>query len=142
MNVAKSLAWNLIDDNTKTKWLEYFTTTKCQGLHIHCPDGGISKDGPSAGSAITTAIYSLLTEKPIKNNIGITGEINLNGEITAIGGLEFKIDGGIKAGITTFLYPKSNNRDFNEWKKKNNIDNNITFIEISNINDVFKHVFI
>lgn len=142
MNVAKSLAWNLINDVTKKEWLEYFSTTKCQGLHIHCPEGGISKDGPSAGAAITTAIYSLLTKKPIKNNIGITGEINLNGEITAIGGLEYKIDGGIKAGITTFLYPKSNNRDFNEWKKKNTIDNNIIFIGISNINDVFNHVFI
>ena len=143
MNVAKSLAWNLINDTIKKKWLLYFNDTKCQGLHIHCPEGGISKDGPSAGAAITTAIYSLLTEKHIKHNIGITGEINLNGEITAIGGLTHKINGGIKAGITTFLFPKSNHRDFIEWQKNNN-DNNlsITFIEISNIKDVFHHVFV
>ena len=144
MNVAKSLAWNLIDDDIKKKWLLYFNDTKCQGLHIHCPEGSISKDGPSAGVAITTAIYSLLTKTYIKSNIGITGEINLNGEITAIGGLNHKINGGIKAGITTFLFPKTNHRDFIEWKKKNNDDSNqiITFIEISNIKDVFQHVFV
>ena len=144
MNVAKSLAWNLIDDNIKKKWLLYFNDTKCQGLHIHCPDAGISKDGPSAGAAITTAIYSLLTKTYIKSNIGITGEINLNGEITAIGGLNHKINGGIKAGITTFLFPKTNHRDFIEWKKKSNDESTkiITFIEISNIKDVFQHVFV
>jgi ATP-dependent Lon protease len=143
MNVAKSIAWNLINDNIKTEWLTYFSNTKCQGLHIHCPDGGISKDGPSAGAAITTAIYSLLTKKPIKNTVGITGEINLNGDITAIGGLEYKINGGIKAGITIFLYPKSNSHDFIEWKKKNNENSiqNIKFIEITNINEIFTYVF-
>ncbi len=143
MNVAKSLAWNLVTDDIKKKWLLYFNETKCQGLHIHCPEGGISKDGPSAGAAITTAIYSLLIEKQIKSNIGITGEINLNGEITAIGGLKHKINGGIKAGITKFLFPKTNHRDFIEWKNNNNEFNNIiTFIEISNIKDVFQHVFV
>ena len=81
-------------DLVKKKWLTYFENTKCQGLHIHCPEGSISKDGPSAGAAITTAIFSLLNEKKIKNNIAITGEINLNGDIMAIGGLETKINGG------------------------------------------------
>jgi ATP-dependent Lon protease len=76
MSVAKTLAWSLTDDNIKQEWLKYFELTKCQGLHIHCPDGSISKDGPSAGAAITTAIYSLLNKKHIKNDVAITGEIN------------------------------------------------------------------
>ena len=80
--------------------------TKCQGLHIHCPEGSISKDGPSAGTAITTAIYSLLNKKLIRNDIAITGEISLSGEVTAIGGLSIKINSGIRAGIKTFLYPQ------------------------------------
>ena len=142
MSVAKTLAWSLTDDIIKQELLKYFELTKCQGLHIHCPDGSISKDGPSAGAAITTAIYSLLNKKPIKNDIAITGEINLSGEITAIGGLDIKISNGIRAGVKTFLYPKENNREFTEWKtiyKKEHPE--IKFIEISTIEQIFTHVF-
>jgi ATP-dependent Lon protease len=142
MSVAKTIAWSLTDDTIKQELLKYFELTKCQGLHIHCPDGSISKDGPSAGAAITTAIYSLLNKKHIKNDIAITGEINLSGEITAIGGLDIKISNGIRAGVKTFLYPKENTREFMDWKnvyKKEHPD--IKFIEISTIEQIFTHVF-
>jgi ATP-dependent Lon protease len=145
MFVSKSLAWNLTSNNIKNNWIKHFEETKEQGIHIHCPEGSISKDGPSAGSGITIAIYSLLNNKPIKNNIAITGEISLSGEITAIGGLEHKILGGIQAGIKTFIYPKENNKDFNEWKKNDDNESkykDINFIEVSNIQEVLKHVFI
>jgi ATP-dependent Lon protease len=145
MNVAKTLAWNLTIDKIKQELIKKFEKTKNQGLHIHCPEGSISKDGPSAGAAITTAIYSLFNNKQIKNDIAITGEINLQGEITAIGGLEIKISGGIKAGIKTFLYPEENERDFEEWKSKNegkSTEADITFVKVSKINDVFQHVFV
>ena len=142
MNVAKTLAWNLTDDSIKKQWIRIFEETKCQGLHIHCPEGAVSKDGPSAGAAITTAIYSLLNNKPIKNNIAMTGEISLNGEITEIGGLSVKIAGGISAGVKTIMYPKANSHEFNEWKKKNeNVHDEITFIEITTIKDVFNYAF-
>lgn len=142
MNVAKSLAWNLTDDEIKQDWLTYFDKTKCQGLHIHCPEGSISKDGPSAGVAITTAIYSLLNKKMIKNDIAITGEITLNGNITAIGGLDIKISSGIRAGIKTFLFPKENDREFQLWQEDNKNIDNIEFVQISNISEIFEHVFI
>lgn len=143
MNVAKTLAWSLTDDNIKEQWLKYFTKTKCQGLHIHCPEGSISKDGPSAGTAITTAIYSILNKKYIRNDIAITGEISLSGEVTAIGGLSIKINSGIRAGIKTFLYPKENDRDFIKWQEKHELQNsNIEFIPISKITDVFNYVFV
>lgn len=142
MNVAKSLAWNLTDDKIKQDWLKYFDKTKCQGLHIHCPEGSISKDGPSAGVAITTAIYSLLNKKMIKNDIAITGEITLNGNITAIGGLDIKISSGIRAGIKTFLFPKENDREFQLWQEDNKNIDNIEFVQISNISEIFEHVFI
>jgi len=144
MNVAKSLAWNLTDNKIKKLLLTQFEETKCQGLHIHCPEGGISKDGPSAGVAITCAIYSLFNKIPIRNDIAITGEICLNGEINAIGGLELKITGGIRAKIKTFLFPKSNSRDFCEWKTKNAGHpqlNEIEFKEVSTIQEVFKYIF-
>jgi len=139
MNVAKTLAWNLTNAKMKKHWLKIFNDTKCQGLHIHCPEGAVSKDGPSAGAAITVAIYSLLNKTQIPNNIAITGEINLQGEITAIGGLDAKIMGGIKAGITKFFFPESNERDFNNFKKntKNKYcTDDIKFIKINCIDEL------
>jgi hypothetical protein len=144
MNVAKSLAWNLTEPKIKKNWLSVFEETKDHGLHIHCPEGSVSKDGPSAGAAITVAIYSLLNKIPIKNDVALTGEISLNGEITAIGGLDNKIVGGIRSGITTFLYPVANNKQFMEWKNRDNNGinfKNIRFIEVSSITEVFKYVF-
>jgi ATP-dependent Lon protease len=145
MNVAKSLAWTLTPAKKKTELLKYFKDTKCQGLHIHCPQGAVSKDGPSAGTAITVAIYSLFNDKKIKNTIAITGEITLQGKITAIGGLNSKILGGIKAGVKTFLYPKENEREFNEfmekYSEKKSIFEGITFIEISDIRHIFQYIF-
>ena len=142
MNVAKTLAWNLTNSKNKTHWLTVFNETKCQGLHIHCPEGAVSKDGPSAGAAITTVIYSLLNDKRIPNNIAVTGEINLQGEITAIGGLDYKIIGGIKAGIKKFFFPEANERDFIQFKNENNkhIDENIKFIKINNINQLLQEL--
>lgn len=144
MNVAKSLSWNLLDLETKQKWVKTFEETKCQGLHIHCPEGATPKDGPSAGAAITLAIYSLLTGQPINNKVAITGEINLQGFVTEIGGLENKIDGGIKAGITTFMFPEKNKEDFDKYMKKNKNKiglDEITFIPVSTIKDTFAHAF-
>jgi len=144
MNVAKTLAWNLTNDKQKALLLKKFNDTKCQGVHIHCPQGAVSKDGPSAGTAITIGVYSLFNSLKIKNNIAITGEINLQGQVTAIGGLESKILGGIRGGVTTFLFPKSNSRDFKEFMEKyhaKSIISNIEFIEISHIQETIKYVF-
>jgi ATP-dependent Lon protease len=144
MNVAKSLAWSLTPDERKRMLIKVFEETKCQGLHIHCPQGAVSKDGPSAGTAITCAIYSLLNNLKIKNNIAITGEINLQGQITAIGGLDVKILGGIRAGVTTFLYPSANTIDYEKFMEKyseNPILEGIRFVEISDISDGFENIF-
>ena len=110
MNVARTLAWNLTSSKVQKKIIKDVGETKSQGIHIHCPEGATPKDGPSAGTAITTVIYSLLNNKKIKNNIAITGEINLQGKVTAIGGLDLKILGGIAAGVTEFIFPKDNER--------------------------------
>jgi ATP-dependent Lon protease len=142
MNVAKSLAWNLTNDKIKMEWIKKFEETKCQGLHIHCPEGGISKDGPSAGVAITCALYSLFNNLKIKNTIAITGEICLNGDVSAIGGLDAKIQGGVAAGVNTIMYPKKNHQEFLEFEKKQtHIDNSIRFVEISHIKEVFETIF-
>ena len=84
MNVARTLAWNLLEDGRKKTLLESFEKTKCQGIHVHVPEGATPKDGPSGGGAITTVIYSLLSDRKINRNFAMTGEICLQGKITAI----------------------------------------------------------
>lgn len=144
MNVAKTLAWKLLSSAEQAELVTIFEKTKCQGLHIHCPEGAVSKDGPSAGAAITVAIYSIFAKRSINNTVAMTGEINLQGQITAIGGLEHKIMGGIKAGIRKFLYPESNKTDFDKlWKKLGDkpMMNDIVFVSVSRIEDTFTHFF-
>lgn len=144
MNIAKTVAWSLTPASVKKKIIKEIESTKSQGIHIHCPDGATSKDGPSAGAAITLSIYSLFNNLPIIQTIAITGEINLQGEITAIGGLETKILGGIRAGVNFFMYPKANVLDFEECEikyKRLFIDKNIKFMQVSHINDAMKYVY-
>ena len=144
MNVAKSLAWNLLTESERKKCLEKFEQTKEQGIHIHCPDGATPKDGPSAGAAITSVIYSILSGKPIKHDIALTGEINLQGKVTEIGGLEQKILGGIRAGVKSFLYPSSNSPEFTKFMQKYNstpILEGIQFKSVSDITEVFNEVY-
>jgi endopeptidase La len=139
MNVALTLAYNLSQSSTQMDIRE-----SKSGIHIHCPDGSTPKDGPSAGTAITTALYSLFNNKKIKNTIAITGEITLDGNITAIGGLDLKILGGIKAGVKEFLYPKENEKDFNSFMEKykdDELTKDIVFHSVEHIDAVFDKVF-
>jgi endopeptidase La len=135
MNVAKSLAWN------KAGAIDH----ESRGIHVHCPEGATPKDGPSAGVAITVVIYSLLTNKKIKNDVAITGEITLRGDVTAIGGLELKIMGGLKAGVRTFIFPAENEKDFVKIKErygeKNVAFNSATYIPVKTIDEVLSLVF-
>ena len=138
MTVAKSLAWTLFLKEGKT--LE----DKNQGIHIHVPEGATPKDGPSAGTAITMVLYSLFSEKKIKNDIAITGEICLQGRVTAIGGLELKILGGIRAGVKTFIYPQENKKDFHKFMEKYEkkvIIQDIQFIAVERIEEVIPLIF-
>ena len=144
MNVAKTLAWSLLADNEIAANLESFSKTKMQGIHVHCPEGATPKDGPSAGTAITCVLYSILTNKKINHKIAITGEINLQGNVTAIGGLDLKIMGGINGGVTTFIFPKDNIKDFNDFMDKNGSKNevkSIVFIPVSSIHEVLGIIF-
>ena len=87
---------------------------KTKDIHIHAPEAAISKDGPSAGLAITTAILSELTGIPIKANVAMTGEISLKGRALPIGGLKEKSMAAYKAGCDIVIIPKSNYKDLQE----------------------------
>lgn len=138
MHVALTVAWNLTDyKNQKNIREKYDNDHKC-GINIHTGDGSVQKDGPSAGCAITCAIYSLLNDIPIKAEFGITGEIQMSGEVTAIGGLSNKILGSIKSSVKSFIYPKENQRDFYDFMKKykdEDILKNISFYPIEHVNE-------
>ncbi len=143
MMVSKTLALSLIKDTQLKQIIKELEENKMQGIHIHVPEGATPKDGPSAGAAITLVIYSLLTKKKIRNNFAITGEICLQGNVTCIGALDLKILGGIRAGVTSFLYPKDNAKDFKIFYDKHQDKlNNYNFYEVENINDVIKYMII
>lgn len=83
-------------------------------FHIHVPDGATPKDGPSAGVTLTTALVSLLTGKPVRHDYAMTGEINLRGKVTAIGGVKEKSIGALRAGITNIILPEENRKDLED----------------------------
>ena len=146
MNVAKTVAWSLLTKSQQEKLRKTMEETKLQGVHIHCPDGATNKDGPSAGTAITIMLYSLLTKRKIKNTVAITGEMNLQKKVTAIGGIDLKIIGGIEAGVKEFIYPDDNEEDFQKflvkYEKRKEILDGITFHKVSHIDEVVKLVFV
>ena len=141
MHVAETLAWSLTTDEEKKMIQDSYDTPdhKC-GIHIHTGDGSVKKDGPSGGAAITTVLYSLLTGKKIRHEFALTGEIDLHGEVTKIGGLDSKMLGSIKAGVTSFIYPKENEKDFKTFMEKYKDDKvieGISFYPAENIQEVF-----
>ena len=83
-------------------------------IHIHVPAGAIPKDGPSAGVTMFVALVSLLTNKPIRSDIAMTGEITLRGLVLPVGGIKEKVLAGMRAGIRTIILPKKNEKDLEE----------------------------
>jgi endopeptidase La len=116
--VASTLAFNCLSKEQQNKTLKELKRLS-KGIHIHCPDGAVPKDGPSAGTALTVAIYSMLTNRKIRHDIAITGEITLQGKVTAIGGLDNKLEGAKRAGVKLVLYPKENQKTLDKIKERN-----------------------
>ena len=143
ISVSLTNAWNLTSLERQKYLIETYNDTKNNkvcGIHIHCPDISTKKDGPSATTAFTVLIYSLFNDIKIRHNFGITGETHFGYQLTEIGGLQEKIIHSIKAGITEFIYPKENDKDFDKIMdkyKNNEIIKGIQFHSISHINDVF-----
>ena len=137
IKVANTVAWSLLNERVKRSLEDRFEKDP-YGIHIHCPDGATPKDGPSAGTALTVLLYSLYNNKKIKREIAITGEINLQGDVLEIGGLEEKLNGAKKAGVKVALIPNSNLKDIPKIKNrsKNLIDDEFEVIPVSNVKEV------
>ena len=141
MSCAKTLAMGLLTQEEKDSVLSELKSNPF-GLHIHCPDGATPKDGPSAGITITTGIYSILTSKPIRNDIAMTGEVDLLGNVKAIGGLDAKINGAIKAGVKLVIFPKENEQDWEKIIKSKSLDGGIDFFMAETIEQVIAKALI
>jgi ATP-dependent Lon protease len=143
ISVSLTNAWNLTSIERQKYLIEKYNDPKNNnmcGIHIHCPDISTKKDGPSATTAFTVLIYSLFNNIKIKNNFGITGETHFGYYLTEIGGLREKIIHSIKSGITEFIFPKENDKDFDkimEKYKDNEIIKGIKFHSINHITEVF-----
>jgi ATP-dependent Lon protease len=112
------------------------TAFENKDIHIHVPDGGTPKDGPSAGAAMTTAMVSALTGIPVRADVAMTGEITLRGEVTAIGGLKEKLLAALRGGIKTVIIPEDNIKDLAEIP--DNVKNNMEIIPVRWIDRVLE----
>jgi len=106
-------------------------------IHIHVPEGAVPKDGPSAGITIATALVSALTGKKVRKEVGMTGEITLRGRVLPIGGLKEKTLSAHRAGLSTVILPKDNEKDLDDIPES--VRNDLNFILVSHVDEVLRH---
>lgn len=110
-----------------------------QDIHIHVPEGAVPKDGPSAGITIATALISALTGKKVHRDVGMTGEITLRGRVLPIGGLKEKALAAHRAGLTTIVIPKDNERDIDDIQET--VREKLTFVPVTTLDEVLDVAF-
>ena len=103
-------------------------------LHIHVPEGAIPKDGPSAGVTITTAIISTFTNRPVRHDIGMTGEITLRGQVLPIGGLREKSIAAHRSGLKKIIIPFDNLKDLDEIPES--VKNSLEIIPVKVVDEI------
>ena len=135
MKESATAAMSFIRANTKALKIEddFFET---RDIHIHIPAGAIPKDGPSAGVTMLTALTSLLTNKVIKKDLAMTGEITLRGQVLPVGGIKEKVLAAHRAGIKTIILPAWNQKDLEDIPKK--VQKEIKFHFVDKMMDVLK----
>ncbi len=106
-------------------------------IHIHVPEGAVPKDGPSAGITMATALISALTKRPIRKEVGMTGEITLRGRVLPIGGLKEKSLSAHRAGLTKIICPADNERDIDDIPES--VRNDLEFVFVSQLDEVLQH---
>ena len=105
-------------------------------IHIHVPAGAIPKDGPSAGVAMFTALVSLLTNRTVRSDTAMTGEISLRGLVLPVGGIKEKVVAAARAGLTTVILPARNRKDYEEVPEA--ARNELRFLWAERVEDVIE----
>ena len=105
-------------------------------IHIHVPAGATPKDGPSAGVAMFTALASLLTQRPVRSDVAMTGEISLRGLVLPIGGVKEKVLAALRAGIKTVMLPARNRRDLEDIPAE--AREKLEFVWLEHVDDALK----
>ncbi|MFP4321297.1 MAG: endopeptidase La [Anaerolineales bacterium] len=103
-------------------------------VHIHVPEGAVPKDGPSAGITMLTALYSLLVGLPVRNEVAMTGEITLRGEVLPVGGIKMKVLAAHRSGMQTIILPAKNMDDLDDLPEE--VRNDMTFVAVRRIDEV------
>lgn len=133
MKESASIAYSYIKANT-AKYNIDESVFENQDVHIHVPEGAIKKDGPSAGVTLATAIYSAFTNKPVRNDVAMTGEITLRGNVLAIGGLKEKAISAHRSGIKKIIIPRDNEKDIEDIPET--VRNELEIVLADNIDTV------
>jgi ATP-dependent Lon protease len=106
-------------------------------IHVHFPSGSIPKDGPSAGITVSLAIASVMSDRPIRNDVGMSGEISLRGRVIPVAGVREKVSAAHRVGIKNVILPKGNEKNLLDLPEK--IKNETDFFFVERIEEVFKH---
>ena len=138
---AKKIAFSLLTNEEQEKIIKDGHEKKGFGIHVHTPEAATPKDGPSAGAAMTLAMYSLMSGKKVNNKVAMTGEIDLCKRVTAIGGVDAKLNGAKRAGVIKALIPKENEEDLEKLRRDglSPEGDNFEVVLIEHIDDVLKH---
>ncbi len=112
MKESAQIALSYVRSHAERLGIDAAATAK--GFHIHVPEGAVPKDGPSAGVTIVTALVSLLTGRPVRSSVGMTGEVTLQGLVLPIGGVKQKVLAAHRMGLTEVVLPKRNEKDLDD----------------------------
>jgi ATP-dependent Lon protease len=138
MKESSEIAWSYLH-SAILKYAPGYTFFEKTQVHIHIPEGATPKDGPSAGITMVTALLSLLTDSPVLDNLGMTGELTLTGRILAIGGVKEKLVAARRSGLKVIIFPKDNLRDYDELPEY--IKKGLTIHFVEHYDEVFNIAF-
>jgi ATP-dependent Lon protease len=108
-----------------------------QSIHVHVPAGAVPKDGPSAGVTMVTALASLVTRRPVRSDVAMTGEITLRGKVLPVGGIKEKVLAAHRAGVRTVILPKRNEGDLEDVPDE--VRRDIRFLLVDSAEEVLQH---